>query len=381
MAGYSVSSCLVGDLDELGHEWRELQQSSDCSYFQSWSWIGVWLQCVVGELQPLVVRVWCGDALVGMGIFLQRNIRRRGIVRSNALFLNEYPFDGRDMTIEYNGLLAGRGHERTVYSEVLGHLFQTFRQCDEVFLSAINDDADRALRDAWSGVVARTVRYRQIEESGAWSVDLGTLGEGVDACLSVLSKNRRAQVRRSLRLYETHAPLTLQEAVSLGEVQEYLDGLKTLHSRRWQARGVSGVFANPLWESFHRAVIEAGFPRGEIQLLKVSCGNRVIGYLYNIIWNRRVHVLQTGFELAADRRLMPGYVVHVLAVAHNKAKGMAVYDLLHGDSLYKRIFCNQSRKLHWVVMQRRRLKFMAEDLAVAVVRGCRSLAGGTVRGK
>lgn len=373
MSGYRVSSCLITVPDELEREWRDLELRSDCSYFQSWGWVGVWLEQLARDLQPLAVRVWHGDVLVGMGVFLQRNIRRRWLVHSNALLLHEYPFDGRDMTIEYNGLLADREHVPGVYAQVISHLFESSQQCDEFFFSAIDADTDMAIRSAGREILAGDGRYIRLEESTVRTVDLDRIGAGVEGYLDGLSKNRRAQVRRSLRLYEAAGVLQLAEAETIDQAMEYLERLKFLHTRRWQVKGKSGVFSNPLWERFHRAVIRGGFPAGEVQLLKVTSGSRELGYLYNLIWRRHVYVLQTGFETVADKRMMPGYVVHALAVAHNKDKGMALYDLMHGDALYKRMLCNHDSQLRWVVLQRRRYKFTLEDLAVTVVRYCRSL--------
>ena len=68
---------------------------------------------------------------------------------------------------------------------------------------------------------------------------------------------------------------------------------------------------------------------------------------------------------------MPGYIVHAMAIVHNRDKGMSVYDLMHGDSLYKQVLCDRQERLRWVVVQRKRLKFSVEDLAVKVVRALR----------
>ncbi len=373
LSGYRVSSGIVTAPHALEADWRDLETRADCSYFQSWGWIGNWLEQLALDLQPLLVRVWYGNVLAGMGIFLHRDIRRRGLIRSQALFLHEYPFDGRNMTVEYNGLLADRAHVSEVYAQVIDHLFRSGLHRDELFFSAVDAATDRAIRSAEAVCQASGVRYRQLEESGSWAVDLGRIESGVDGYLAGLGKNRRAQLRRSLRLYQEGGALRLEEARSLAQAEDFLSGLKSLHTRRWQAKGRSGVFANPLWEQFHRAVIAAGFPAGEIQLLRVLCGERVIGCLYNIIWRKQVYILQTGFETVTDSRLMPGYVVHALAIAHNRDKGMLRYDLMHGDSLYKQLLCNHRSRLRWVVLQRRRYRFALEDLAVATVRCGRSL--------
>ena len=371
MPGYDTSSSSVDNPDELEADWRDLQRRSDCSFFQSWGWIGVWLKQIVTGLRPVLVRVRHEGHLVGMGIFVPRDIRRRYLFRSNALYLHEYPCDGRNMVIEYNGLLAARGHEQAVYASAIESLFQANAGLDELYFGAIDEGVDLAgaLRRAGDGFEG--ARLRLLEESPTWSVNLAAFGEGLDAYMATLSKNRRAQIRRSLREYESSGRLQLEEARDCDAALDYLHGLKQLHTERWQKQGAAGVFANPRWEAFHRAVIRQGIAEGTIQLLKVSSGSRVAGYLYNLVWRKHVYVVQTGFEAVTDKRLMPGYVVHALAVAHNRARGMAVYDLMHGDSLYKRILCNQSRTLRWMVLQRPRLKFALENLAVAAVRRCR----------
>ena len=70
---------------------------------------------------------------------------------------------------------------------------------------------------------------------------------------------------------------------------------------------------------------------------------------------------------------MPGYMVHVLAIAHYKKMGMKIYDLMHGDSLYKRVLCNRRETLRWVVMQRPRLKFAFENYVLKLTRISRNL--------
>jgi CelD/BcsL family acetyltransferase involved in cellulose biosynthesis len=144
--------------------------------------------------------------------------------------------------------------------------------------------------------------------------------------------------------------------------------LKKLHTLRWQQAGKQGVFANPIWENFHRSLVKSRFPEGEIQLLRVRNDSAVVGYLYNLVWRRHVYVLQTGFAPIKEKGMMPGYVVHAMAIVHNRKQGMLRYDLMHGDELYKRILCKQYHKLQWVSLQRHRLRFGVENLVLKVKR-------------
>jgi len=368
LQAYRTESYSLEDPEELRQAWLDLQGRADCSYFLSWGWIGTWLRQIAIALRPVVVRVWHEEQLVGLSVFVPRDINRRIAFRASALFLHEYPFDHKNMVIEYNGLLAARGHEPAVYARTVEHLFEHYPQYDEFHFGAIAEGPDL---DNLVQAGANQADFTINEESTAWQVELGTLDPGIDAFIATLSKNRRTQLRRSLRLYEQQGPLSLIEAQDLEQALDFFKGLKVLHTQRRRLKGEGGAFSNPTWEHFQRALIRDRFSAGEIQIIKVSNPLMTIGYLCNFIWRKHVYVLQTGFRSGEDSRDLPGYTVHALAIAHNRDKGMAVYDLMHGDDLYKQILCNRSRKLFWGVLQRRRLKFSLERRVVDVVRRVR----------
>ena len=125
----------------------------------------------------------------------------------------------------------------------------------------------------------------------------------------------------------------LEAAKSTDEALQFFNELKELHTRRWNKKGLSGSFGNPLWEQFHRSQIAQRFPEGEIQILRISNNSGSLGYLYNYIWRKRVYVVQSGFDIPKDNRLIPGYVTHSLAIVYNKKKGMHTYDFMYGSSL------------------------------------------------
>ena len=370
LSAYRTESCVLKHPEEIRQAWLDLQDCADCSYFLSWSWIGTWLQQIAIALNPVVVRVWHEDQIVGLAVFVPRDIKRRLFFHASALFLNEYPFEHSNMVIEYNGLLAARGHEAAVYAEILGHLLQDYGRFDEFHFGAIAEgpDMDRLVQAA-----GKHAGLLIDDESTAWHVDLDALEPGIDAFLATLSKNRRAQLRRSIRLYEEQGPLGMDVARDPEQALAFLDGLKVLHTERRRSKGEEGAFANSRWEQFHRSLIADRFGAGEVQMIKVSTPEMTIGYLYNFIWRRHVYVLQTGFRTGHDKRDQPGYIVHALAIVHNRDQGMVAYDLMHGDAVYKKILCNCSQTLFWGVLQRRRLKFSIERLMVDVVRRYRQV--------
>jgi CelD/BcsL family acetyltransferase involved in cellulose biosynthesis len=366
---YQVSSCSVEAPDDIRSEWLDLQARSDASYFQSWGWIGTWLTQVASDLRPMVVRVRLEDRLIGLGLLVERGIRRRRVFRSNALFLNEYPFDGRNMVTEYNGLLAERGFEDDACQAVVDYLSQEGRAYDEFHFGAITGAAAHSLEKAAAGKLKLGIN----KESLAWQADLRGLEAGIDGYFATLSSNARTQIRRALCLYEQQVPLLVHEAQDVRQALTCFDLLKVLHEAYWQARGKRGSFANPRWVDFHRTLIQTRFDKGEVQLLEVAHGGAELGYIYSHIWRKRVYMQQTGFNVPTDNRMKPGYVAHTLAIQHNIDKGMHLYDFMHGDARYKRSLSNRSQRLYWAVLQRRRMKFRLENLLVKTVRWCRAL--------
>jgi CelD/BcsL family acetyltransferase involved in cellulose biosynthesis len=266
---YSIESVQSIDIEALEKDWLALQEQADCSFFQSWSWIGSWLARIADELSPRLVIVRTEGELVGLAVFISTEVTRHHVISSRSMFLNEAPFSGNNMVIEYNGLLVARGHESGVHTKVIKFLIDNFPEVDEFYFSAMSSVADIARSIKPDG---SAVKYISQQESPTWLVKLDDLGDGVDAYLATLSKNRRLQIKRSLRLYNEVSPVQVEEAGSIEQALSFFDGLKKLHTDRWHSVGKTGSFANTRWEMFHRSLIASCYDRGEIQLLKnIKC--------------------------------------------------------------------------------------------------------------
>lgn len=86
MIDYRAESCQIESPELLKREWIELQGRSECSYFQSWGWMGTWLEVIANDLKPALIKIWRNDLLVGMGVFVTKNITRHLLFQSHSLF-------------------------------------------------------------------------------------------------------------------------------------------------------------------------------------------------------------------------------------------------------------------------------------------------------
>ncbi len=372
MTGATVEIQAVEDWRRLQSSWLDLQQRADCSYFQTWGWMDAWLKVVQPPHAVRLLSVHHGERIIGLAILAPARLTRRRIVRSRALFLNEYPLSGNNMVIEYNGILAERGCEQQVYAQALSALSEQFPEYEEFMFGAVANREQAWLQQALPGRLQLLCDDQSHCYQAALDFDPPTL----DGYLSALSRNTREQIRRSKRLYESEGELRLQAAASVEQALDWLDTLKSLHQPRWQAKGQRGAFANPRWENMQRELIRQRFAAGEMQLLQLRCGEQVIACLFNYIWRGRVYVLQMGFRYEDDNRIKPGYLAHALAIVHNRQQGHDLYDFMHGEARYKQSLSNRRETLHWLRLQRPKWKFRFENTAVASVRRLRNNTGG-----
>jgi CelD/BcsL family acetyltransferase involved in cellulose biosynthesis len=281
------------------------------------------------------------------------------VLNPRSINLNETGDSNIDpLGLEYNSLLVDRRLERqAVVQAALTGLIDCDLDWDELNLGGILANE----MGAWISAADRIGLQVQVRaRSKCHHVTLGKTRPSKADYLRHLSRNTRQQVRRALRLYEKHGPVSITPARDDSEAKDFLADLKKLHQASWTRRGHAGAFANEVFERFHRDLIEDRFDAGEIQLLRCSAGASAFGYLYNIVRNGWVYAYQSGFRYQEDSRLKPGLVSHCLAIKHNSVQGNRVYDFMAGDSQYKRSLGTDCLDMTWVAIQRPRARLRLE---------------------
>lgn len=317
----------VRDLAGLEAEWRGLEaEAGPIAPFRAWTWVG----CLAAERypEPWLARAEAGGRTLGLALF-NRRAGWLSLAESGDPVLDA-PF------VEHNAplLAAGAG------TEVAAALLRATWGAGGVRGLRLSG-VDPALADAAGGVAFRN-RVRP-----APFVDLDRVRETGDP-LAHLSANARSQIRRALRRLGAAGEVALERAGTEAEALAWFEAMVVLHQRDWQARGKPGAFADPFMPRFHRALIARAMEAGEVDLLRLSAGEAVLGYLYNLRRDGHVCAYQGGFDrAAADGQRKPGLVAHVLAIGRAAGEGAALYDFLAGEDRYKRSLATGSRDLVW----------------------------------
>ena len=353
---FKITLLPLDDTERLHRLWLDLQQRAVPSYFLTWSWIGCWLEHT-GE-RPLVLEARSDDRVIALALIQSSNNRSQGRFPAKCLYLHETGKKKMDrLTIEYNGILADAEIGNQAVKACIDFLIDDKRHVpkwDELYLSGV----DPLYAEHFRG---RSDLRLTPREKGSASVDLDAIRSAGKQYIDSLSSNTRYQVRRAIRLYEKSGNLSITPAVNADMTMSYLKEIEPLHIQYWTQRGSDSGFSDPFFKSFHEAQITRGLQSGETELLRITAGSELIGYLYNFIYNRKVYFYLSAFHYQDDPKIKPGLVSHALAVQYYLDKGLSIYDFMAGDARYKSNLGNSKSKLYWLIVQRKKLKFTMEE--------------------
>jgi CelD/BcsL family acetyltransferase involved in cellulose biosynthesis len=346
------------ELPDLAASWMELETRSAGGFFLSWRWIGSWLSATGAK--PILVKASENGRVAALGLLVPAR-RRRFLFSVNQLCLHESGLAEQDaVMIEHNNFLVARSAPAGLVADMLKALQVADPSWDEIVLGGISAGTIAEAQAAGLTVVTD----RTSPDFGVALPDPALPGSWEDT----LSSNQRAQLRQSRNFAERMGPMVLKPADSPSQALEFFEKMIVLHTAYWQGRGKPGAFATQFSRTFHRGVIASQASPGAAELLELSAGGQVLGYLYNFQYGERVYSYQSGFSYSDDNRHRPGLLAHALAIEQARQRGMRVYDFLAGDAPYKARLGRQLGQLVWCRGQRNRPLLRCERAARALYR-------------
>ena len=123
----------------LRDDWLDLEGRASPTVFLSWQWLGHWLH--IYQPNAWVLRVKEGSRLIGLGLVVEIEERRHGVIKSHCLRLHQTGHKLLDQIwIEYNGFLAEHGKEEEVADACLQYLCNSMPDWDEFVIGAIDEE-------------------------------------------------------------------------------------------------------------------------------------------------------------------------------------------------------------------------------------------------
>ena len=340
--------------------WRSTELLANGSFFQSWNWVGAWLELLPVESRPKLFVLENKSRTIGVGIVIQKKISRRKIINSNCLFLNESGIPDLDaLTIEHNGILTEKSQDKTTcVNNMISTICRDMPDWDEFIISGISGEN---ITDYLNAAYENNLKVKMLDTKPYFYVDLDEIRASGKDYISCLSSNTRQQLRRTIKAYGGLDALSICQVTDVDEALHFYEKMKKLHQPYWQAKGYSGAFSDHNRDEFHKNLIVTGIPDGSVQLLKISTNKIDIGYLYNFVKGGVVYNYQGGFLYQDKPIFRPGMISHYMAIQYNINNCLNIYDFLAGDHRYKKSLSTVEGEMYWFTLQKSKLIFKIEE--------------------
>jgi hypothetical protein len=329
--------------------WSDLYKASpEATVFVSPQWVQTWLDVYGRPFSGQWLRWTTTDGrTVGGVLVLWRTVWCKGVPLRTCTLNASGHTHGRSPETEFNQVLHLPEFAEAISADLAGYLQQ--QRWDRVQLSGYEQTP------FFESLVGKLNCVElETEVKRAPYVDLDNLQH--QSYENSLNSKARLQVRQSLSRYEQ-----LRGALSIDEAQDepsrrlYLSELAQLHNATWKERGMRGSFACDAFTRFHEQLLRALGTSGEIKLMRVRAAEQVIGYLYAFVHAGKAYLYQSGFHYEQDAKLRPGLASHALAVRLCAAQGLNEYNLMAGESQYKRTLARERRTVCWSTAYRNTL--------------------------
>ena len=342
-----LSSVLITDIARLRGlrpAWEELvaRTGDDVSLDPSWmlSWWEVFGNEEKRELRTIAFHD--GERLVGLAPLLsRRHLYRRAIPFRRLEMIGSGEHEADETCGDYLGPIAEKGREADVATALAEALVSDVAgDWDELFLPAMNGEGPLPSL-LCAALKARHVLATVEEKTVAPYVPLP---KTFDAYLGSLKQNKRAQLKKSLRAFESWAggPPVLVRVKSLADLAEGKRVLMALHRERW---GGDGVFGSPKFKAFHDRVMPELLAKGALDLGWMSVRGEPVAAFYNFRWNGKLSFYQSGRKLDIPDEVRVGVTMHAYLIQAAIEDGMREYDFLAGASQYKMSLALATRPL------------------------------------
>ncbi len=319
--------------------WSSLIEEAHHGFFQSLTWITVWLSINKNNKNLMLIYGIKND-IMQFGFFIgkQSNVKHK-LIPANRGYINNTGLERIDeITPEESQIVFRNG----VDVDELGIDLFKLLSVDEILVNAaFSYDLDRIID------FIKPKASINISSVSTFQVKLEDIRGSKKDYLDSLSKNTRGQLRRSIKQLQHFGDINLDVARDVSEAKEFLNCIKSFHAA--DVRRQSGGFNLVDFMTFHEKLIEMGFPKKEIVLMRIKVGETPLAYLYYFNYQKKVYFYQSGINYALKPK--PGYVAHWAAIEYFKNSGVDTYDFLAGDYQYKRSLSTSQLNVHSVKLQ------------------------------
>ncbi|MEM9172433.1 MAG: GNAT family N-acetyltransferase [Pseudomonadota bacterium] len=315
-----------GQFDQLAGQWNTLLENSEASsIFLTFEWISSWLDVLpsLPELFVLVVRDAHG-ALAAIAPFYVARHRLLGCKHYRCLrVLGDWQTgaEHQDVLVRRDALAA-----RDVLYAALADARTDF---DWIWLPYTQTETGAAARG--EALAALCGGFSYAREFEYLSV---SLPESIELYRQRLSKSTASNFRRQEKALGGRYRVLEMTEDRAHQLDDWLDTLFHLHTRRWQIVGKPGSFVKqPLLQPFYRRFAAVALQNNWLKFYRLDVDGKPVAMQFGYGFNDRLLSIQEGFE--PDAPSGSGNVLRMMVIRRCIDESISTYDFLAHGSKHK----------------------------------------------
>ncbi|WP_205967716.1 GNAT family N-acetyltransferase [Paraglaciecola sp. 20A4] len=282
---------------------------------------------------PIVLIAYQDDVCVGLAFFTQRIERIFLGIKIKQLWLHRCGEQGLDqMWIEHNDFLLHSSHKQSIREAMTTYLLEHQHLWQELHIGLS--------RVKTLGEFQHVLPYSRIDLSSPdFEVNLRDKMH-VDDYLKDLSKNTRAQIRRTEKILSQGGSLSLTIANTDELKRSYLQDIAALHKDKWQDTEYGSGFDNPIFEHFHQQLIFDAETSNVTSLYCLRVNDEPLAYIYILKEGNAWYFYLSAIKNHTDNRIKIGLLAHTYIIKEAIEQQVTKYSFLAGEARYKQSLSN-----------------------------------------
>jgi len=313
------------ELQELAPRWNDLlSRSAADTVFLTWQWCEAWWKNYGGGREVFVLAAFEGTEIAGVAPLFREEVRQYGKTWRRLRLIGDGSHDS-----DYLDFFVQRGREPEVMAAFARFLGEQRESWDWIELNGPKQDSPCssdfvrcASEDGWQ-LTSEPIPCATLSLPRNW-----------EDYLRLLSPRFKTTVRSTLALLNDSLKAVPRACSSESEIADWLPVLFDLHTRRWAADHLPGVFRDSAKQAFYQDLSRAALEQGWLAFHRLDWAERPLALQYGLIYKNRFHLLQEGYDPSFSS-VRPGVALRGWLMRHWIEAGLQEYDFLAGASPYK----------------------------------------------
>jgi len=300
----------------LQDEWDSFSEGCPHNVFSTWTWLSTWWKFYGEGGRLLILLAKDNDKIVGIAPLMYSVEKMFGLRMRKIKFIGTPQSDYSDF------ILSGNSEE--CIRLFINHLkcFPEKWDCIE-----LNDIPENTGTVAVLGKISNDIKCIH-------PCPYVALPKSYEAFLQGLSRNKRKNIRRGFKLLENSFEVDVVDCSGTESFEEGMHWLFQFHQKKWESRGLPGVFAVSKVRSFHLAVAKSFAERGWLGLFLLKLSGNPVAAVYGFRYNSKFYSYLSGY----DPKYAKYSVANLLRASVMRKcinDGFVEFDFLRGDETYK----------------------------------------------